>query len=134
MGIYGKFETDETLETEGILLDYGDGVKIRIARAGGSNRACVKAFERVHRKFRRQIQLETLSDEIGARLLREVYADTVVLGWEGVEDRDGNPLAFSRENCLKVLEDLPDLFRDIREAAENAALFRAELRETDAKN
>lgn len=134
MGIYKKFETDESLETEGITLDYGDGEKILIARAGGANRACVKAFERIHRKHRRQIQLDTMPDELGARLLREVYADTVVLGWENVKDREGALLPFNRENCLRVLEDLPDLFRDIREAAENAALFKVESREIDAKN
>jgi hypothetical protein len=58
----------------------------------------------------------------------------VVLGWENVTDSTGKVLPFSYENCLKVFNDLPDLFKDIQEQAQRSALFRAELLERDAGN
>ncbi len=132
--IYRKFKTDSTVETEGVVLDYGDGVRIRVARAGGANKAYLKAIERLSRKYRRQIQLDVLDEETARRLLREIYAETVVLGWEGVTDEAGEPMPFTRENCVKLLTDLPDLFADVQAQAANAALFKAEIDEADAKN
>jgi hypothetical protein len=75
-----------------------------------------------------------MDEDTAARLMREVYADTVILGWEGVTGRDKAPLAFTRENVLQVLTDLPDLFADIQEMSNKVALFREEIREDDAKN
>jgi hypothetical protein len=135
MSIYTKFKTDKNREKDGVTLDYGDGVMIHIARAGGSNTAYLKAMEKMYRKHRRQIQLETLPEETAAKLLREIWADTVVLGWEGITDeKTGGPIEFSRDACIKLFEDLPDLFVDIREQATSAALFREANKEEDAKN
>lgn len=134
MSIYKKFQTNSKHETEGVILDYGDGTKIRIARAGGANKDYVTALEKLTRKHRRQIQLDVLPSDVSIRLVHELYADTVVLGWEGVTDPEGNPIEFSRENCLKLFQDLPDLFKDILAEANNLALFRAEILEADSKN
>lgn len=63
-----------------------------------------------------------------------MYAETIVLGWENVEDADGNPLAFNTANAIKLFTDLPDLFRDIQEQSQRSALFRAELLERESGN
>jgi len=55
----------------------------------------------------------------------EAYAEAVILGWDGVAGPDGAPLPFTRENAVKLMLDLPDLFRDVQEQATKAALFRA---------
>lgn len=138
-GLYSQFTTDTKLEREGILLEYGTArngqpITIRIARAGGANAQYLKRMEALVKPYRRQIQTETIDGKVVEKLIRQVYAETVVLGWENVEDRDGNPLPYSRDNCLKLFDDLPDLFLDIQEQAQRAALFRAELREADAGN
>lgn len=132
--LYKRFKTDEKAETEGVLLDYGTAGRFRIARAGGSNRDYVKAIEKMNRKYRRQIQLETLEDAVATRVLQEIYADTIVLGWEGVSDAEGKPLDFTRENCLKLFEDLPDFFRDIVLHAMKVEVFREAALEEDTKN
>lgn len=134
MSVYRKFKTSKSAELSGVTIDYGDGTKIRVARAGGSNRAYLSALEKISRKHRRQIQLDILPEDVAARITRELYVDTVVLGWEGVTDADGQPLEFTRDNALKVFEDLPDLFRDVQEHATSLALFRDEVLEGDAKN
>lgn len=151
MSLYSQFKTDTKLEKDGILLEYGENSKgkpicIRIARAGGSNERFNKRLEAASKPYRRQIQTETIATETIAKMIRQVYAETVVLGWENVElivkDNDGNPVEpeqyeermFTVPNCLELFNDLPDLFLDIQEQAQRAALFRTEIREADAGN
>ena len=111
MSLYQQFKSDANLEKSGILLEYGFSksgkpITIRIARAGGGNSAFTKRMEAKVKPYRRQIQTETIDTAIVEKLLREVYAETVVLGWENVEDADGNPLDFTAANCIKLFEDL----------------------------
>lgn len=139
MSLYAKFETDRSLEKTGITLDYGlnskkQPIEIRIARAGGANDAYLKRLEAKAKPHRRSIQHETIEKAQLDSIVKEVYAETIVLGWSGVEDRDDNELSFSKENVLKLFADLPDLYTDIMEQAQSAALFRVEVREKDAKN
>lgn len=131
-GPYETFGTDKEAETDGIDLDYGS-FKIRVARAGGSNRKYQAALDARLRPYRRQIASGTLSEEIGEKVLREVFAETVVLSWDNVTDRKGDPIPFSRENVKKLFEDLPDLFADIRDACALSVNFNRDQQEDDAK-
>lgn len=137
--LYRQFQANGDLEKKGVLLEYGMNnaglpITIRIARAGGSNDRFVKRMEAKVKPFRRQIQTETMDGELAKRLVREVYAETVVLGWENVEDKDGNPLDFSVANAIALFTDLPDLFADVQEQAGRAALFREQNLEAEAGN
>lgn len=139
MSLYKLFKTNENLETDGIWLEYGqtekgEPVRIKIARAGGHNVAFSKALEKATRPYKKAIQTGMLDNKTADKLYKEVFADTVVLDWINVEGPDGQPMEFKRENVLKLFEDLPDLFADLREQANNVALFREEVREVDLGN
>lgn len=127
MSLYKKFKTDSACESEGVWLDYGEGTRIRIARAGGSNKRFLKSAEKFRRRFKRQLDLDLLSNDVASREAVKIYADSVVLDWEGVTDEDDNELDCTRENVTKVLTDLPDLFIDLQQMALNASLFREEI-------
>lgn len=149
-GPYDLFKNNEELEKKGVELRYGDSFYITVARAGGTNKRYVKAFEAKTRPHRRQIQAGTLDDATDRRIMAEVYADTVVLGWgkyvldedsgefvaqNGViPGPDGQDLAFNRDNVVKLFLDLPDLFADVVENSTKLALFRDDALEGDAKN
>lgn len=139
MSLYKQFKTDSKLEKEGILLEYGTNsqgkpICIRVARAGAGNDAYVKRMEVAVKPHRRLIQNETIERAVLTKIVREVFAETVVLGWENVEDENGKPMPFTKENCIKLFTDLPDLFDDLQESAQKAALFRSDIRSADAKN
>lgn len=139
MSLYKQFKTDKNVEKEGIVLNYGKNskgkdIEIRIARAGGANVQYAKLLEAKTKPYRRQIQNETLDNEVAEKITKEVYAKAVVMGWTGVEDENGKPLEFSSENCIKLFDDLPDLWMDIQQQSTKAALFRADILEQDAKN
>lgn len=132
--IYSKFATDKNLEQAGIVLDFGDGVEFKIARAGGSNVRFEKAVAQKMRKFELQRKHDNLDPEQMRTVFREVLAETVVLGWKGVTDREGNELPFTRENCIKLFTDLPDLLDEVLEQSRKSTLFKQELLEDEAKN
>lgn len=139
MSLYKQFKTDKNVEKEGIVLNYGknskgEDIEIRIARAGGANAQYAKLLEVKTKPYRRQIQNETLDNDVAEKITKEVYAKAVVLGWLGVEDENGKELEFSFENCMKLFDDLPDLWADIQQQSTKAALFRADILEQDAKN
>jgi len=132
---YDAFSTDANLEKgDGIDLDYGDCGTITIHRAGGSNKKFGTVFAAKLRPYERQMQMGTLEDGIAERLLAEAYAEAVIVGWRGVKDGQGRPLPFDKANVVKLLQDLPELFRDIQEQAQKAANFRRAGIEDAAKN
>ncbi len=141
---YQLFKNDEKTELEhGIVLDYND-FRVRIARAGGSNKKFGRVLQARLKPYRRQMETETMQDDVAAKIMAEVYADTIILGWvskdkegkflEGVHDPEGNVVSYSREAVIAILIALPDLFRDIQIQAANASLFRSIEQEKDAKN
>lgn len=132
--LYKQFKTDEKLEKQGLTLNFGEGVSIRVARAGGSNDRYMKRMEALTKPYRRQIASETADNKVLEKVVLEVFCETVVLGWEGVTDENGNVLAFNKENAIKLFTDLPDLFAEVKEQASKSALFRLSLNEEDAKN
>tara|TARA_R110002096_G_scaffold375632_1_gene569251 strand:- start:41 stop:457 length:417 start_codon:yes stop_codon:yes gene_type:complete len=125
MSLYKKYETDTKAEVEGIELDFGDGVIFKVARAGKSNPAFSKASRKRTKPYLFAIKAGTLSDEVATTVLINVYADSVVLGWEGVTDKEGESLEYSRENVVKLLTDLPDLLEQIKEYSEDSDSFNA---------
>lgn len=133
MNIYDMFRTDAGLEKSGVWLDYGP-FRILVARAGGSNIAFQRILAAKLKPYRRQIEMGTMDEGQAKRLLAETYAESVVLDWEGVTDETGTPLEFSKDNVVKILIDLPDLFRDIQDQAGSLAVFRAQGVQEVAKN
>lgn len=118
------FQTDTMLESKGVMLDYGD-YKITIARAGMGNRKFRGLLATAQKKHRHKIDNDLLDDSINDALMIEIYANSVILGWANVTGPDGRPLAFNRENVIKLMTDLPDMFADIQDQANDASNFRA---------
>jgi len=158
---YKLFGTKPDLEQSGIVVNYGDEAWFKIARAGGANKKYLTQMTERLKPYRRQIQTETMDEKLADRVVMEVFVDTVLLGWgsyakedEGaavsidlgsagpaapvpqdwIEGPDGAHLPFTRENALKVLTDLPELFRELRAESERLANFVSVTKEEDAKN
>lgn len=121
--LYDLFETDPKMEKEGIGLQFGQAV-FYVKRAGGANTDFDKAFEVKTRNMSSRFQLAALSEEQSSRMLQEVYFDSVMVGWKGVTDREGNALEYNAENFYKVMTDLPTVWKTIRQEAANHENFR----------
>ena len=143
---YKMFSSDKDVEQQGVLVNYGD-FRLRIARAGGNNHRFRRLLQAKMKPYRHQLVNDTMDDQVSEQVVREVYAEAVILGWETkVVGKDGKEawepwletpdgkLPYSVPSCIKVLTDLPDLFRDIQQVAGKVALFRKAEEESDAKN
>jgi hypothetical protein len=140
VSLYKQFRTDENLEKSGIKLTYGE-VWFYVARAGGANKKFSRILEAKLKPHRRAVQTETMDEKTAEKLMREAYAEGVVLGWGSVKHGEGRmtgpddeALDFTVENVVRVFTDLPDLFADLREQTGKVALFRATVDEADAGN
>lgn len=139
MSLYNQFKTDKSLETEGVWIDYGNNsqgepIRFLVARAGGRNTAFNKALQKATKPYRRAIQNDAMDEDVADRVYREVFVETVLKGWEGVEDEDGVAMPFSRGNAVKLFTDLPDLYADLRQQAMSMAIFKDEELEGDLGN
>lgn len=129
------FAMDEQREQNGVPFEtpWGDFV---LARAGGSNKRFKTLFNELTAPYRiRGVEMEEImSDDESKRVLVEVYAKTVVRGWSGVVDAEGNEIPFSVENAIMLFSKFDDLFSIIMQAAQKREIFRSAVAEEDAKN
>jgi len=130
MGIYALFTTDRDLETEGIYLEYA-GARFLVARAGGGNKKFTTIAQKRLAPFTEAMRRGVVDEETSVKVLAEIYADSVILDWENVTDKNDNPLPYNRENVIKVLTELPELFDVIRVESENVKNFRPLVSEED---
>lgn len=143
MGLYDTFETDENLETNGVIVDYGD-FRIKIAAAGPANKNYALYAEKKLKPVRRALETGALSNDRSMAIMADIFSKTVILGWEtkvedewksGIEQKGTTDLLpFNEENVMKTLISLPRLFTDIQTQAQSMENFRAAGVESDSKN
>ncbi len=127
------FALDQGAASKGVDLDYGD-FKIRILPALETNPKYTAKMREVWRKNKSRMKAGPLSKDIDDKIMAEVYADAIIVGWTEVEGDDGKKIPFNRANVIALLLDAPLLFSDVRAQAEDIALFRADVTEETVKN
>jgi hypothetical protein len=132
-GTYGAYETDPDLEKGGVTFSLGSKGTFKLARAGGANQRYKETVRKLTQPYRRQIANGTIDPEQADALLAKAFARSVIVGWEGVTGRDGEPMDFTVANAEKLLTDLPDLFADLRSLAEDMNAYRKEDVEAEGK-
>lgn len=141
MGLKKMFATNEQLEREGVWNEFGDVFRVLVARAGTGNPNYVKELQRVAKAHQRS---GTLSIDQEQAIIQEVYAKTIVKGWQtkvdgewvdGIDmDDEGGLLPCTTENLKRVFKELPDVFKSISQCADDAAAYRQKSLEDAAKN
>jgi len=133
MNLYRRFETDETAEREGVWVDMGDGLKVKVARF--NNPAHRKIVESLQKPYRNILRAGgRLPADVQEDIAIRSMAEAILLGWEGVTDEAGAPLAYSAANAAKVLGDLRDFREQVAFLALEAETFRREALEEAGKN
>lgn len=118
------FATDLDLEENGVWVDIGDGGKLKVARMGNPRyRECVSRISRPHRT---QIRNKTIAEDFSDELLLKAMAETILVGWEGIEDDKGKAIKYSVENSFNLMNDLRDFRNLVVELATEQAAFRRE--------
>lgn len=137
--IYEAFATDATAEAQGVVVEPFPGAgKFRIARAGGANDRYQALLIKKLQPYRRQLQVQQgIPDAETVKAMRQIqidlFAEAVVLGWEGVFGPDGE-IPYSKIACQKLLTDLPALFDELSGSATMLSTFQTAATEDDGKN
>lgn len=132
--IFDVWGTDAIMETGGVWIDYGQSGKFLIARSGGANTKFAKVLEAKMRPYRRQMDQGKLDNEIANKVLMESFVEACLLDWANLTYQDGKTLKYSKQNAIKLFNDLPDLFGDLRDQSSKMATFQQEEIEDDAGN
>jgi hypothetical protein len=127
-----NFASDPDKETgKGIEYNFLPHGILMIHRAGNMNKAYNKLLLQKSEEMRGQN-----NDDLANKYFAEVYAKTIIVG---LKTPDGTPVTYGKAEQDAISEilarpDMTDIFTGIREAAQNAANFRKERIEADAKN
>lgn len=146
MGLYDIFATDENLEKTGVWFDYGD-FRILAGFSGGGNKKYTTYAEKKFKPLRRAIETGAMGNERSMAVLIDVFAETVIYGWQtkqtvdgeeqwadGIESRTGEILPFTKENVRSTLTALPNLFSDLQTQCSMISNYRNRDMEAEAKN
>ena len=117
------FQADDGLENEGIDLAFGHGRYITVARSGGGNRRYRVALTEAYKPHKAAMERNTMDDETATKMLREVFAKTVVLDWRGWKDDAGEEIPYSSDACMDLFEAAPEIFRIVQDESEKFANF-----------
>lgn len=137
MSLKNSFATNKQSETAGVWIDICENVdgttaRMRIARAGRRNKAYMKAMEKATKPYR--AILDELDSKTDDRITATVLAETIVLGWENIQEEDGVNLPYTKENALRILTDLPDLADLVNKKAWDITTFRDTEVKDEVKN
>lgn len=133
MDLAKQFATDPKKEQEGVWLSVGEDASLLIARKG--NKRYNEKMRRVNdeRAVQRRVALDTLSEDEGAEIMAEILAETVLLGWKGIED-EGVEVPYSVAAAKERLIKYKDFRKLVEELADETALFRDVARKDKTKN
>lgn len=142
-GFRKRYNTDTSLEEEGVWVDFGDGLKVQVRRL--TSKASREFRRKLEKPYTAQFRNREMPDSLQEELLNKQVAGAIIVNWEGVEDPDApepkegeqpKMLPFSHENALKIISN-PE-FRDFRDDILTAAMerttFEKEQREAARKN
>lgn len=147
MGLRKTHENNETTETEGVWVevDINDHneqpIEVKLAYMGKSNKRYTKRLEVITKPHMAAIQNDVMPEKLSDRLWREVFTDTILLGWKNLPKSEltGNAedtelLEYNRENALALFTELPNVLSHWEEIAKMRSTFREKVMEDAAKN
>lgn len=130
MDIFAAYATDETKEQEGSWVEIGDS-EFLVARSG--NRKYSRMLGRLVEKNQKALDMrDEAADKLSDRLMVEVLAATILLGWENVSFQ-GKVLEYNKANAEKLLA-IKDFRREIMKRADDFDAFKVVAEAENEKN
>lgn len=120
-GFLDRYQTDKSLEEEGVWVDFGGGVMVKVARITSAKSREVR--RRLERPLARKNRNEELTLDQLEHLMIEQLSQAVVKDWKGVTDEKGKELPCTVENCRDILNKFPDFREDVATVSMEKATF-----------
>ena len=118
-----SFKTSGDLETNGVWFEVNDNVAFLIKRFGGRNRTEVaKKMAQLQKPYAKQIQMNTIDQSLLEKINMKVFVESSIVDWRGLTI-DGEETPFTKEKCLELLLDMPDLAESLVSYASDASSY-----------
>lgn len=139
MDIFSLFATDAKSEEKGraFTKEFGGKSTFIIARSG--NRSYTRDIQAQFEAHRHTLELKDTpeqqqeSDDLSFKIMGEVMARTILLGWSGEVSYKGVPVEYSYENAVMLLKH-KEFRAKINQLADDYRKFLVEAQEKDEKN
>lgn len=143
--LYSKLGGNAERETNGVYLDL-TVVRLKIARAGGGNKAFHAGMASLQTKHGKAISNNLLPNEQSVAIMQRFYAEVLIKGWDypdpnndgawlpGVELPDGSIGEVTADNMVIALEALPNLWQEVFDFANSLKYFNDEFIKATAGN
>lgn len=123
MASIGKFKTDKKREQEGVWVDAGEGLKLKLARLGNPKYEAL--MQQLGKPYRRQIRNNTIDVDVLRGLTARALARHVLLDWSDLQDEEtGEDITYSQEKALELLKNYRDFYDMVVELANDQQFFR----------
>jgi len=123
-------------ETEGVWVDFSEGVKLKIARAG--NPKFQEKLERLLKPHRRKFRRRNIPLELVRSLTQQASIGTILLDWDGFTEKNEQgeevKVPFSDDKALEYFKISTDFVNDVLDFADDMEIFREEEQEESEKN
>ena len=128
-----KLKPDLTKAEEGIWIDVGDGLRIKVASL--TNKKYIKMLRAKMKPYRTQVRSGRIKDEVVEGIVRECMARTVLLDWEGLtEDDEETVIPYSTDKAKELLDAYPEFMQIVHDTACDHALFVADEDDESSEN
>jgi len=126
-----SIRTDLVKEFNGVWIPFIEGIELLIARARNP-----KYLEKLRELTKQYTDIDKINNEIFEDILKKVRAETILLGWKNIQDKDGKDILYSSEQALVFFKDpeLKDFYNFVIVVSENADYFRKSFLEGSLKN
>jgi len=131
MDIKKEYSTDSKKEVEGVWVDMDNKTKVLIARVGSKEN--MRLLRELQKPHTRAINNNSLSTDVLVKMMIELIARTILLGWEGMEE-GGDEVPYSYENAKRLLTEYKDFRDNVSAYSNDMTLFRKQEEEAEAKN
>jgi len=124
MARLNKFLTDKSKEKDGVWVDADEGLRLKIRRSGNPD---YNNFIRERSKgLGRALRHSAKGIEELSKVTKQGASKFVLVGWENLEDENGNAIPFSPEKALEIFELSQDFFEMVMEFANDRQNFSVE--------
>jgi hypothetical protein len=110
MGLFKEFATDQRNETEGVWVELGDTVRLKLKRAGGANKDFENMQTEKMKPFQRRIRASggSIPNNLLSAMRKinlECFVSTVICGWQTKMKEDGKAVWVDGIEGFKVDEE-----------------------------
>jgi hypothetical protein len=130
-----KFK-EQTSEIEGVWVDVGEGVQLKLARA--DNSSYQKEVSKILLASSSELRILQDSNPRRMEIIREArikaISRTILLDWRNLQDENGKELKYSPELAEKILVEYKELLELVDAFSTNREMYKAKLDEDSRKN